>query len=94
LRIRLLRYFCGNSNRDNRGIPVICDNKMAGMQIREVVTMFHAVGYFNEEDVLLLLLLLSKPLIKFVILFCWILSMLCYLDPELFFLQVSFVRIL
>jgi hypothetical protein len=65
---------------------------MTDTQIHEVVTVFHAVGYCNAED--LLLLLFSKPLIKFLILFSWILSTSCYLDRELFVLQVSFVRIL
>jgi hypothetical protein len=65
---------------------------MVGTQIREVVTMFHAIGYCNAE--VLLLLLFSKPLIKFLILFCWMLITLRYLLPELFILQISFVRIL
>jgi hypothetical protein len=78
-------------------IYIISNNKILSTQIREVVTIFHAVGYCNVEDgllLLLLLLLLSKPLIKFLVLVCLILSTLWYLYPELFILQVSFVRIL
>jgi hypothetical protein len=60
---------------------------MAGTQIREVATMFHAIGYCNAEGLLLLLLLLfCKPLIKFRILFFWLFSMLRYLVPGLFIL--------